>query len=67
MLSEILRRAQSQFGHENLPGSKCLYDWYKMLLEGRESVDNKSHTSRPRTSVIVENCRCFIENDHHSR
>jgi hypothetical protein len=51
---EIFIRLQAHFGDEYLSQPR-VFGWTKSFREGRDRVENKPHTRRPRTSVNPDN------------
>ncbi|XP_033229130.1 protein GVQW3-like [Belonocnema kinseyi] len=54
---EIFLRLRNQFGSECLSRA-AVFKWAKAFKDGRETVENKPHDRRPRTSMTPNNiCR----------
>jgi transposase len=52
--SEICSRLKRQYGEKTL-SNVSVYKWSSAFKKGRETVENKPHERRPRTSITGEN------------
>jgi len=64
--NEIWRILRAQYGESTLSKTQVKF-WHKEFCRGRDTVQNKSHQRRPRTSITPENIaavRDLIEGGH---